>query len=173
MLIALLPVQVAVQPAWSILYNTALLPEALHIAGRAAAILFILTALIGTVEPAALGHALAHLRVPARLVQLYLFTIRYLDVLRREAQTLHTAMRARGYAPGFNRPALRATGQMVGMLLVRSLDRSEAIVRAMACRGEHGAFHLFRHFHYHRRDAVFALLAAATGLLLITGWPAP
>jgi cobalt/nickel transport system permease protein len=47
-------------------------------------------------------------------------------------------------------------GYLVGMLLVRSLDRSERIVRAMKCRGFRGRFYLLDHFHFSAGDVRFA-----------------
>jgi cobalt/nickel transport system permease protein len=127
------------------------------------------TALVGGMDSATLGHTLKHLRVPEKLVHLVLMCGRYLDTLSREYRRLRASMAVRGFRPGVNRRTYRAYGHLVGMLLVRSLDRSERVLRAMRCRGFRGQFHLLDHFHFAPRDAVFAaavacLLAALAGL---------
>ncbi len=121
--------------------------------------------LLGTLPAATLGHVLSHLRVPAKLVHLTVFTVRYLDVFRREYARLRAAMRVRGFRPGVNRHTYRSLGYLAGMLLVRSLDRSEHIAAAMKCRGFRGRFYLLDHFAFSApRDVPFGL---AAGLLVV------
>jgi len=135
------------------------------IALKANAIVLVLVVLLGTLDIVTLGHALSHLRVPDKLTHLFLFTVRYLDVLRREYLRLRAAMKTRAFRPGINRHTCRAYGYLVGMLLVRSLDRSERIVAAMKCRGFRGRFYLLDHFALAARDAWFA----AAALVLLVG----
>lgn len=113
---------------------------ALLVALKANAILLALTALLSTLEPVQLGHALQQLRCPAKLTHLLLFTVRYLDVLHREYARLRTAMRARAFEPRLNRHTLRTYGYLVGMLLVRAFERAERIEQAMRCRGFRGRY---------------------------------
>ena len=85
----------------------------------------IVFALLGRLEPARLGQALGQLGVPAQLVHLLLFVIRYADLFRAEVRRLIEAMRGRGFAPRFGTHALRTYGNLAGMLLVRALERAE------------------------------------------------
>ncbi len=140
--------------------------KALAIAFKANAIVMVLLALVGTIEATALGHGLHRLKVPANLVHLLLFTVRYIEVLQQEYLRLRTAMRARGFEPGNNRHTYRSIGYLLGMLLVRSLERSERILEAMKCRGFHGRFFLLDSLSYGRHDAVFASIAALAVSLL-------
>ncbi len=132
-----------------------------EIALKSNAIVLWMSALVGTMEIPTLGHALIHLRVPRKLVHLLLFTVRYLHVMHDEYRRLHTAMLIRGFRPRWDRRTFRAYGNLVGMLLVRSMARSERIMAAMRCRGFRGQFHVWRHFHFSARDGVFLLGAAA------------
>lgn len=143
--------------------------HACTIALKANAIVMALLALVGTVEPAELGHALWRLHTPPALVHLLLFTVRYIEVLNREYQKLRLAMRARAFQPKNSLHTYRSVGYLIGMLLVRSLDRSEQILAAMKCRGFDGRFYVIEHFQFGRRDAVFGGLAllAGVGLLLL------
>ena len=123
--------------------------------------------LLGTLPAATLGHVLSHFHVPDKLVQLTVFTVRYLDVFHREYVRLRAAMRVRGFRPGVNRHTYRSFGYLAGMLLVRSLDRSERIVAAMKCRGFRGRFYLLDHFAFSpARDVPFAVAAALAVLAL-------
>jgi len=135
------------------------------------AIMAALAGLLGTLDIIALGHALHHLHVPDKLAHLLLFTARYLDVLRREQRRLVAAMKIRGFRPRMNLHTYRTYGHLVGMLLVRSLDRSERVLAAMKCRGFRGHFYLLDHFSFSRFDALCAALAAAVlGLLACVEW---
>lgn len=116
-----------------------------------------LLALLGSLDGPTLGHTLSHLRVPDKLTHLLMFTVRYLDVLHHEYLRLRCAMRVRGFRPRIDRHTYRSFGHLVGMLLVRSFDRSERIMAAMLCRGFRGRFYLLDHFHFHRRDLPFAI----------------
>lgn len=142
---------------------------ALIIAVKGNAIVLMLVALLGSLDVTTVGHALSHLHVPDKLTHLLLFTIRYLDVLRREYARLHGAMKLRGFRPKANMHTYRTYAHLIGMLLVRSLDRSERVVAAMKCRGFRGHFYLLDHFHFSRRDIPFALVSvvaiAALGCL--------
>jgi cobalt/nickel transport system permease protein len=75
-------------------------------------------------------------------------------------------MKVRAFRPRMDRHTYRTYGYLVGMLLVRSLERSERIVAAMKCRGFRGRFYLLEHFAFSRRDAWFAVAAAALGTVL-------
>jgi len=141
---------------------------ALAIALKANAIVLMLLALVGTLEPPALGHALARLRVPASLVHLLLFTVRYVAVLTDETARLRTAMRARAFAPATNRHTLRTYGYLVGMLLVRAAERAERVLDAMKCRGFDGSWPMLDRPRLGRDDAVAAAVGAVVLVLLIT-----
>jgi len=142
-----------------------LLAAAIALKGNA--IVLAVMVLLGTLEAATLGHALSHLYVPDKLAHLLLFTVRYLDVLHRESLRLRAAMKVRGFRPRMNLHTYRSYGYLVGMLLVRSLDRSERILAAMKCRGFQGRFYLLEHFAFSRRDVPFALISLLILLLMI------
>jgi cobalt/nickel transport system permease protein len=137
------------------------------IAMKGNAIVLMAIALLGTMDPAVMGHALNHLRVPQKLALLLLFTVRYVEVLHREYARLRAAMRVRAFRPGMNRHTYRAFGYLVGMLLVRSLDRSERILAAMKCRGFDGRFYLLDHFAFTKNDLPFAVASILAASILI------
>jgi len=132
---------------------------AAKIALKGNAIMLTILILIGTMEVNTLGHALSHLRVPQSLSHLFLFTVRYLDVLHREYLRLRWAMKVRGFRPRMDRRTYRSFGNLLGMLLVRGFDRSERILAAMKCRGFQGRFYLLDHFSFQYRDLIFSILS--------------
>jgi len=170
-LAAVLPLSVPGPAAFAVgplAFSGAGLLQAAAIALKANAILLAVTALLSTMELSDLGHALHHLRLPDKLVHLLLFSVRYIEVLRHEYGRLLRAMRVRGFRPRTNRHTYRTIGYLVGMLLVRSVDRSERILAAMKCRGFKGRFYLLDHFRIRPSDTAFA--AAAGLVLLALGW---
>ncbi|MGP6085426.1 cobalt ECF transporter T component CbiQ [Antarctobacter jejuensis] len=144
------------------------LARAAQIGLTANAVLLTLMSLVGTMEPVTLGHALHRLRVPETLVQLMLFTIRYVEVLRQEYLRLRAAMKVRGFRPATNWHSYRSFGYLVGMMMVRAIERSERLLGAMKCRGFSGRIVLLDDFRTSRADALFALGLAVTLLALLT-----
>jgi cobalt/nickel transport system permease protein len=132
---------------------------AAKIALKGNAIMLAILILIGTMEVNTLGHALSHLHVPQGLSHLFLFTVRYLDVLHREYLRLRWAMKVRGFHPRMDRRTYRGFGNLLGMLLVRGYDRSERILAAMKCRGFQGRFYLLDHFSFQFRDLIFCFIS--------------
>ncbi len=114
--------------------------------------------LLSTSSIFSLAHALHHLKVPAKLVQLLFFTFRYLHVIQRESQRLFEAASLRGFNPRTNLFTYRTTAYLVGNLLVRSYDRSQRVYEAMLCRGFKGTFPVYHHFSLRREDLYFGLL---------------
>ena len=139
--------------------------KAILIALKTNAVVLALLALVGTLEATTLGHALARLHLPDKLVYLLLFTVRYLSVIGREYKRMRKAMQARAFTPRTNWHTCRSIGYLVGMLLVHSLERSERIHAAMKCRGFTGKLHLFDNFCWQRHDSLF--VGAAILLMLL------
>ena len=139
------------------------LHRALGILMKTNIVVLLLTAMIGGLDATVFGRALAAVGLPGRLVTLLLMTVRYLDVLRRDYGRLRRAMRVRGFRARADRHSLRSIGYLVGMLLVRSFDRSERILNAMRCRGFDGTFRYDALMRPGRGDAV---LGALTGLAI-------
>ena len=89
-------------------------------------------------------------------------------------QHLRAAMKVRAFRPTTSWHTYRTFGYLVGMMLVRAIERSERILAAMKCRGFSGRLVLLQDFVYTRRDAMFGLLLVvicATLLRLDVTWP--
>ena len=153
--------------AGSLLFSLDGLHQGLLIAIKANAIVLFLTAAIATIELTELGHALHHLRVPDKLVHMFLFTIRYFGVLHQEYERLIQAMKVRGFIARLNMHTVKSLANLVGMLLVKGFDRSERIIAAMKCRGFKGRFFILKHFVFHRQDIYAGMIMTLLALVLI------
>ncbi|MBW1981700.1 MAG: cobalt ECF transporter T component CbiQ [Deltaproteobacteria bacterium] len=145
--------------------------QALLITVKSNIILVALITLLTTIPIFTLGHALSHLSVPDKLIHLFFFSIRYLQVLHQEYERLRNAMKIRGFTPGTNLHTYRSYAYLLGMLMVMSFDRADRIRKAMLCRGFHGKFYVLSHFHLHRRDVlVGAVLLSLVGIMALLQW---
>ena len=124
---------------------------------KANAVLLVLLALVGSLEPVVFGHALARLGVPEKLVHLLLMTVRQIHLIQEESQRLRQAMRARAFVPRSNLHTWRSYAWLIGMLLVRSLARAQRILDAMRCRGFQGRLYLLDSTVWTPRDTIAAL----------------
>lgn len=105
---------------------------------RVNAAMLIVFALLGGLEPVRLGHAARRLGAPLRLVQLFLFTTRHVEIFRDEIRRRREAMRARGFSARASLHVWRSYGHLAGMVLVRSMDKAERVEEAMRARGFDG-----------------------------------
>lgn len=141
----------------------------LVISMKSNAIVLVMIALLATSPIFTLVHALRHLKIPTKLIQLLFFTFRYFHVLNQEYSRLRGAMRIRCFKARTNIHTYKNLGYLVGMLLVRSFDRSEKIYQAMLCRGYQGRFWVFTHFSLNSRDILFLLVMIVLSIALGMG----
>jgi len=146
---------------------------ALMITLKANTVILTMLALVGSLEPVAFGHALARLGAPQKLVHLLLMTVQQIHLLSQEFGRLRQAMRARAFVPRSNAHTWRSYGYLMGMLLVRSLERSRRILAAMRCRGFHGRLYLLDTSRWRPADSLAAivLLPLIAGLLVLDRLP--
>jgi cobalt/nickel transport system permease protein len=140
--------------------------QAIEIVLTTNAIVLALLALVGTIEPVTLGHALFRLGVPDKLVQMLLLTVRYISVLHQEYARLRLAMTARAFRARGTLHTWRSLGWLFGMLLARSFERAERILAAMKCRGFAGHLQLIDASAPGVADYRFGLAAGAALVVL-------
>jgi cobalt/nickel transport system permease protein len=136
---------------------------------RSNIILLALICLMSTTSIFTIGRALRQLLVPAKLIQLFFFTFRYLHVMQTEYQRLINAMKIRGFQPRTSMHTYRTYAYLFGMLLVRSYDRSERIRNAMLLRGFRGRFYDLGEFSLKPSDFVimFFIITVLGGIVLL------
>lgn len=101
------------------------------VALKSNAIVIMVTSLVMTMDSVILGHALNHLYVPSKLAHMFLFSVRYIDVIHCEYLRMRDAMRIRAFRPGVNFHTYRTLAGFAAMLLIRSLNRSERVMQAL------------------------------------------
>jgi len=131
-----------------------------------AAVLAVL-ALLGSLEPVRLGHAMSRLGMPSSLVHLFLLAVRYIGVIRAETERLLDSLRARAFVPRSDWHTWRTFGNLGGMILVRSFERAERVREAMLCRAFSGHFPLTADGVLSRADAAFGAGLAAVAVCLV------
>lgn len=116
--------------------------EGLRVAGlfylRALALVAVAMALVYSTPMTSLLRALQELRLPRILVALALLTHRYLSTLAGEFTRMRWALAARGFSPRPRPAAWRPLANVVGVALVRSLERTERLQHATRSRGYTG-----------------------------------
>jgi cobalt/nickel transport system permease protein len=138
---------------------------ALLITLKANAIFCVFQALAADMPPSAAGCALERLGCPAKLVFLFLVTGRYVHLLTEEWQTLMAAAKLRGFAPRAGLRAWRVLACLLGLLLIRSYERSRRVYEAMRLRAFTGNFRTVALFQTRPADIVLAFVV----LLFLAG----
>ncbi len=110
------------------------------IAAKAVAITLLMEPLLSTAPLPVTLHGLSRLGAPEMVGQMVLLSYRYLHVFRHEAQRMSTGMQVRGFQKHTDVRTLRAVANFLGMLFVRSFERTERVFDAMRARGYKGRF---------------------------------
>jgi len=127
-------------------------------------------ALLSTSSIFNLVHALRHLHFPDKLTQLFFFTYRYIHTIHSEYIRLNNALKIRGFKPQTNLHTYKTYAYLVGIMLVRSYDRSKRVYDAMLCRGFKGKFWTLNHFVFKKSDFIAGtvMISCVIGLVLLT-----
>jgi cobalt/nickel transport system permease protein len=120
------------------------------------AIILAIIALLGTSRVFTLVHALSHLGIPDKLIHLFFFCFRYIQVIHEEYHRLANAAKMRSFKPATNFHTYKTYAYFFGALLVRSLDRSHRIMAAMKCRGFKDKFYILDDYQMKSMDYLVA-----------------
>jgi len=134
---------------------------------KAVAIVMTAYAIFGSARFDVSMIALQRLKCPTIIVQMLLFTYRYIFVLIEEMRRMTTAMRVRGFVMGTNLYTLKVVGHFVGSLLVRSFERTERVYKAMLSKGYEGQFHTLVEFRTKNTDFAKAALVLGAAAFLV------
>jgi len=121
-------------------------------------ILIILITLTATMPVFTMGRAMSAFRVPEKIVNLFIFSYRYIHAILLEYKRLKEAMEIRGFRPKTNMHTYRSYAYLVGMLIVKSHDRAERVHSAMICRGFQGKFFDLTEFSVKATDFLFMII---------------
>jgi cobalt/nickel transport system permease protein len=121
-------------------FNLRGLQLALAITGKACAVALLMEPLLATASLPRTVEGLTRLGVPEKVAQMILLAHRYIFVFLEEARRMKTGMQVRGFRARTNTETLQVTGNFLGMLFVRSFERTHRVYAAMQSRGYQGRF---------------------------------
>ena len=139
---------------------------ALLVTLKANALACIFMALLATLDIPALAQSLRFFRCPDKMVLLLLMALRNIHVLGDEWQRLRAAARLRGFAPRCSLHTYKTLASLLGLLLLRSLDRATRVREAMLLRGFQGHFPAVAQRPLRMADAAFMLAVLVQGGIL-------
>lgn len=109
-------------------------------------------------------YALDRLHFPRVLVMILSFMYRYIFVIVDEVMRMKQARDGRNVG-GNKLRNLRTIGNMIGMLFVRSYERSERVYNSMVSRGFEGQARVIDQLEFGRADVIFTM---SFGVIVIT-----
>ena len=124
---------------------------------RAYSAVILVLPMIGTTRFDITIKALGELKMPNMLVQMFMFTYRYIFVFVVEFQRTWRAMAARGFKLKTTLYAMRTIGKALGTLFVRSYERGDRVYQALRSRGYTGEQKTLVEFKMHARDYILAV----------------
>lgn len=133
---------------------------------RALAAVMLIFPMVGTMRFDTTLKALYQLRVPGLLVQMLMFTYRYIFIFIDEFSRMQRAMRSRGFRVGTNLHTFTTIGRAVGMLLVRSYERAERVYQAMLSAGYTGNPRTLFDFRSSPKDYIYGFIIIGFAVLL-------
>ena len=176
MFLVVMPLTAVVQPGDSLVVfgdlegwplNLRGLQLALLIIGKAWTVALLMEPLLATAPLGATLEGLTRLGVPARVSELLLIAHRYIHVFHGELQRMRSGMDARAFKPDHRFDRMQDYGNFVGMLLVRSFERTHRVYDAMQARGYSGKMPGHYHFRSTVTDWRKAVVLVAFGLALL------
>jgi cobalt/nickel transport system permease protein len=150
-------------------FNLRGLQLAATIAAKAVAITLLMEPLLSTAPFPVTLHGLSRLGVPEVIGQMVLLSYRYLHVFRHEARRMSAGMQVRGFRKRTDVQTLRAVANFLGMLFVRSFERTERVFDAMRARGYRGRFPEPDVPPMAAKDLVLAAVWLVIGVALVAG----
>ncbi len=130
-------------------------------------VILAVTSLLSTMPVQLMGAGMQSLKFPDKLCRLLLFTWRYIHVMRLEYAKMRRAAVMRGFVPHTSVRTYKTYAWLLGMLLVRSLDRAQRVWQAMLCRGFAGTFHTLNRFSLSKRDWVLLSMSIVSSAVFI------
>jgi cobalt/nickel transport system permease protein len=136
------------------------------IAIRALSICMVIFLITGTMRFHTTLKALSQIRAPNKLIQLLIFTYRYIFVFVEEARRMFISAQARLFRKKIDIRTLKITSNLVGMLFIRGLERTQGIYNAMASRGYKGRLNAQDEFRLSFSDLLKASLIITISVLI-------
>lgn len=137
------------------------------IIAKAAAIALLMEPLVSTAPLPVTLHGLSRLGAPDMAPQMVLLSHRYVHVFRHEVRRMAAGMQVRGFSMQTDMETLRAIANFLGMLFVRSFERTERVFDAMRARGYNGQVHAPSELHINFADVCGTVIILSVGAALL------
>jgi cobalt/nickel transport system permease protein len=176
MFLIVLPFTAPLREGETLVYLPGLEGLPLHMAGfflalmvviKACAVALMMEPLFATAPISVTLAALSRLGMPDSVGQMVLLSHRYIFVFLHEMTRMYRGMRVRGFIPATDMATMNAMGNFLGMLFVRSFERTQRVYDAMLCRGYAGHFPSFTSFAATGKDWAKSFLWGMMGLFLL------
>jgi cobalt/nickel transport system permease protein len=148
-------------------FNLRGLQLALAIAGKACAVALLMEPLLATASLPRTVEGLTRLGIPDKVGQMILLAHRYIFVFIDEARRMAVGMQVRGFRRRSSVETLQVMGNFLGMLFVRSFERTHRVYDAMQARGYRGRFPAPFYFRITSGDWLHASIWLLLGIAVL------
>ncbi|MDV0445601.1 Energy-coupling factor transporter transmembrane protein EcfT [Methanimicrococcus sp. At1] len=105
---------------------------------RATAAIIMITVLLATTRFDTIIKVLYDLKMPVFLLQILMFSYRYIFVFSDELENMKNSMASKGFRPRLSLRMFSSIANMLGMLLIKSFERGDEVYRSMVAKGYTG-----------------------------------
>lgn len=134
---------------------------------KACSVALLMEPMFGTSSLTVSLQALQQIGVPSPIIQMLLLTHRFIYLFQQEAHRMHRSMKLRGFSPKTNIATMRITGNFLGMLFIRSYERTQHVYEAMLSRGYNGVFPMYTQHTISVKDIAITTAWLIIGLALL------
>ena len=161
MFLVVLPFTVKGRPGETLVIIGGLTSFPFHLSGfwtactiviKASAIALLMEPIFSTTSFPVILLAVSRLGMPVVICQMILLSHRYIHVFLQEMRRMYRGMKVRGFRKRTDLETMRSLGNLLGMLVVRSFDRTQRVYDAMLSRGYSGVFPTYTVFNAKRSD---------------------
>ncbi len=140
-----------------------------RIAVKALCIIMLFLLITGTSPFTVSMKALRSLKIPSKIVDLIMFTYRYIYIYLDDLRALRQSIMMKGYRSKTSRHSFKTSSYLVGSLLVRSFEQTDRMFNAMTCRGYTGEVKVLTEFNSTGKDVAKFIIALCIAIVLV-GW---
>lgn len=133
---------------------------------RALAAVILIFPMVGTMRFNSTLKTLEKLKVPSLLVQMLMFTYRYIFTFAEEFSRMRNAMSSKGFKLKTSFETFKIIGKAIGMLFVRAYQRAKRVYQAMISRGYSGSPKTLDIFEIKAKDYIIGTIILGFAITL-------
>ncbi|MBZ3935045.1 cobalt ECF transporter T component CbiQ [Methanimicrococcus blatticola] len=133
---------------------------------RATSAIIMLTVLLATTRFDMIVKVLYDLKMPVFLLQILMFSYRYIFVFSDELENMKNSMTSKGFRPTLSMRMFSSIANMLGMLLIKSFERGDDVYRSMVAKGYTGKPTIITKNKMHAKDYAFVSVAIVVALAI-------